>query len=120
MKQIYVNISDAQDDAMIFVVNNKTYMSTAFMESYGIYADKHYREVYNDVNTAKEEIAEYIANCFKKHDDEENDTFNFMLEELECEIKNGLNFFHECDMSVDEMIETYTNDAFVKIYETED
>lgn len=119
MKQIYVNISDVQDK-MIFVVNNKTYMSTAFLRSYGILADEHYDEMYDDVNTSKEEIAEYIADCFRKHDDEENSTFNYMLEELESEINSGLNYFEDCNMSIDEMIETYANDAFVKIYETED
>lgn len=120
MKQIYVNFGVAMD-TMIFVINNKAYESNAFLNSYDVlYNDKRYDELHNDGKVTNEELANYVADCFKKYDNEENSTFDHMLEELESEIHSGLNYFEDCNMSIDEMIETYANDAFVKIYETED
>ena len=120
MKQIYVNFGVAVD-TMIFVINNKAYESSVFFDSYNVlYNDEHYDELHNDGKVTNEELAKYVTDCFKKHDDEENSTFDYMLEELEREIQSGLNYFEDCNMSIDEMIETYTNDAFVKIYEAED
>lgn len=120
MKQIYMNFGVAVD-TMIFVINNKAYESNVFFDSYNVmYNDEHYYELLNDEKVTNEELAKYVADCFRKHDDEENSTFDYMLEELESEIHSGLNYFEDCDMSIDEMIETYENDAFVKIYETED
>lgn len=120
MKQIYVNFGVAMD-TMIFVINNKAYESNAFFNSYNVvYNDENYDRLHNDGKVTNEELAEYIAACFKKYDHEENSTFDYMLEELEIEISSGFNRFEDCDMSIEEMIETYVNDAFVKIYETED
>lgn len=110
MKKIYVLF--AEENFLVFVVNNRVYMTTHFFESYDV-------DAYADLRMNREDAAELVKNEFKKHDTEENSTFKYMLDELYTEINSDrFDIFFKSYMDIDEFEESLnTNESLHLVYE---